>query len=862
MAGFQLMSDQNRKSRFSIGARVQQLLGRVGRLTKDFAVRAWGKLWLSGGLVVVVVGMAVALSIVMAWQFKPSSHSSAVEQALEQLDLGDLELARAKAEQLRLETDLTSEEFGTPSYILGVVLAWDAKREWRPRERSGLQALAIGYLEESRKRGYPPGRAAEADLLLGNLYFANGLFPQSLLPLADALAALPEEAAPLNRLLADACLRSADPDWQKAQRHLKAFLKDPKLTSELRGRGELDLARVYFELGELADCNAVLSQISEDTAAYPDALLLLGRVFMREADDITLNFLLAETLPPAALEKYIEANTIFDQLVAKIAKSKDLIRQARYLRAICQLRQGKKAAAEKQLVNLRRGNFSTPEGFASALTIAELRQDLGRDEEAAVMYSSVIMQAIDMAPYENRWISLTRFRERLEEAFRKFLEKKQFKNALMIAKGMAPLVDPKHTVELSAKVEREWARDLELQADNVRAPDPEQLMAQARATWIRAGRHYEHLARIRYSARQFPQDVWNSAECYFKGHEYQRTAGLLKLYMENEPRRKQPPALNLLGESHLALGNPEEALKSLTECIQFFPRDPHSYRARILAARAHQELGQLEKSSRLLTENLEHEALTPRSSEWRESKFELGRILHQQGVKHEANSRLKGVKDSNASQRKEGLRELELARDAFQLAIVQLEEAVQRDELAQRDPMANETLEARYFIAESHRHSAKYARRKLPTMSIETTRVSLNREMKRELIAAADAYFDLQLMLNLKQEQSSLSAWELKLLRNCYFARADVMYDLGKYPEARKAYSTATNRYQHEPESLEAYVQIANCHRHENRPDDARGTLELAKVVLDRIRSDADFNKTTRYSRDEWVVLLDWLTAL
>ena len=81
-------------------------------------------------------------------------------------------------------------------------------------------------------------------------------------------------------------------------------------------------------------------------------------------------------------------------------------------------------------------------------------------------------------------------------------------------------------------------------------------------------------------------------------------------------------------------------------------------------------------------------------------------------------------------------------------------------------------------------------------------------------------------------------------------------------PEARKAYSTATNRYQHEPESLEAYLQIANCHRRENRPDDARGTLELAKVVLERIGADADFNKTTRYNRDEWIVLLDWLTAL
>ncbi|HJN07167.1 MAG TPA: tetratricopeptide repeat protein [Pirellulaceae bacterium] len=856
------MSDQNSKSRFSIRAGVRLLLGRAVDVTKEIGKRAWGKLWLSGGLVIAVVGMAAVLSIVMAWQFKPSLSSLTAAKILEQLDAGNFELARTMADELRLQTDLPPEEIGTPPYVLGVVLAREAEGEWRRKERSGLRALAIGYLKEARARGYPLGRAAEADLLLGKLHFANGQFPQSLPPLMEALAALPEQASPIHRILADACLRSADPDWQKAQSHLETLVKDPELTVELRGRAELDLSRVYFELAKLAECDAVLSEVREDTAVYPEALMLRGRLFMREADEIMLDFPLAATVPPVALEKYAEANTIFGQLVAKIAEGNDLVRQARYLRAICQLRQGKEAEAEQQLVTLRRGNFSTSEGLASALAIAELRQAQGRDEEAVAMFRSVISQAVEMAPYENRWIPFTQFRGRLEEAYRQFVDEKQFENALVIAKGLAPIVLPKHSVELSAAVERDWARQLELQASKVPASDQVQLMLQARATWIRAGRLYEHLAHLRFSTRQFPEDVWNSAECYFKGDEYQRTARLLKLYMENETRRKQPPALTLLGEAQLALGNPEEALNWLTECIRFFPKDPHSYRARIMAAKANQELGNLDASKQLLTENLEHEGLTPRSPEWRESKFELGRVLHQEGVKYEAKSRLKGVKDPNASQRREELQELELARDAFQLSIVQLEEAVQRDDLAGRDPLAKETLEARYFIAESHRQSAKFARRKLPTATIETTRMTLNREMKRELNAAADAYFDLQLMLNRKQEQSELTALESRLLRNCYFARADAMYDLEKFPEARKAYSTATNRYQHEPESLEAYLQIANCHRRENRPDDARGTLELAKVVLERIGADADFNKTTRYNRDEWIVLLDWLTAL
>jgi hypothetical protein len=89
-----------------------------------------------------------------------------------------------------------------------------------------------------------------------------------------------------------------------------------------------------------------------------------------------------------------------------------------------------------------------------------------------------------------------------------------------------------------------------------------------------------------------------------------------------------------------------------------------------------------------------------------------------------------------------------------------------------------------------------------------------------------------------------------------------VLFDLGKYEEAIHAYSSATNRYQQRPEALEAFVQIASCYRNIDQPAKARGTLEQAKVVLRRIPLDADFARTTRYSRDEWVTLLDFLSTL
>ncbi len=56
-------------------------------------------------------------------------------------------------------------------------------------------------------------------------------------------------------------------------------------------------------------------------------------------------------------------------------------------------------------------------------------------------------------------------------------------------------------------------------------------------------------------------------------------------------------------------------------------------------------------------------------------------------------------------------------------------------------------------------------------------------------------------------------------------------------------------------------MQMANCHRRLNQPDEARQMLERARVVRNRVQ-DADFRKTTRYSRQEWDSLLDWLITL
>jgi hypothetical protein len=66
------------------------------------------------------------------------------------------------------------------------------------------------------------------------------------------------------------------------------------------------------------------------------------------------------------------------------------------------------------------------------------------------------------------------------------------------------------------------------------------------------------------------------------------------------------------------------------------------------------------------------------------------------------------------------------------------------------------------------------------------------------------------------------------------------------------AYSSATNWYQHEPASLDANLQISACYRHLDKPKKAKGIMEQARIVLQKIPTDMDYRKTSRFSRQQW----------
>jgi tetratricopeptide (TPR) repeat protein len=307
----------------------------------------------------------------------------------------------------------------------------------------------------------------------------------------------------------------------------------------------------------------------------------------------------------------------------------------------------------------------------------------------------------------------------------------------------------------------------------------------------------------------------------------------------------------------LLQGEPAKALVALNRCVEERPTDPDTYAVRLLASRIHLKRNEVEEARQLLIDNLEQEALTPKSLEWRESLFELGRVLFRDAALLEAQSRLDGVDSDDPQRVDKGLNALESSHVRFQEAILRLNEAVQRYKAEVP------TFEHRYLLAEAYRQSAKWPAKKSLTVTVTTTRYRLQEQAREYYQRAHEVYDELLSDLSREQDRRPLTDMERRILRNTYFVRADMLFELHDYPAAIDAYSSAANQYNQQPESLEAFLRIASCYRLMDRYSDARGVLEQAKLFLtDRIPPDADFENTTRYSRDEWIAFLDVVVTL
>lgn len=832
------------------------LRARLGKLAAGLRqLPAWGRKHPVRALAAAAIFVAAPILLaVLGWSFAPVTTTTHVTlaEALEALDAGEYDEARRLAMAVYSDPATSYRDKGGPLYVLGMSIIRDADEHWNQQEQTLLHLVAAKYLQEAEQRDFPEGRATDAHFHLGRSWHLAGEHAKSISPLLTALEQGSPHGTEIARLLAESYLRTSPPKYEESLQQNRVYLSDAALPDSARHAALLREVRIHLALGDLASARSAIEQIPITDSLAAEQAIVEGQVLLAEGDA-----LLRQDPPETA-----GAESVF-QLALKIlrsAPSSDPLTPgpppaAQYLLGLCHERLDDAAAAEAQFTRVRRQYPDSAESFAAALHEVELlaRRD-NFDEAVKLIRKTLSDHAFSLEL--NPWVTPRQVQESAARLHQSILDRGGFDAALELANSPPGAIPAWQLTLWKAHTHEARAVAAERLAESVPLLKARELRAQARADRRQAGHEYAELAELRAETTDYTDDLWKSTEQFFAGQNYTRAVAMTQQYLQNESRKRRPDALLLLAQSRLALDQADSALETLADCIESFPRHPATYRARIVAAQASAEKGLLSEAKELLKQNVENDVLSPRSIEWRDSLFLLGNLLYREGLEAEAKSRSAGVDDPDIDRTRAGLKHLEQAHTAFRGAIDQLGEAIERY------PQAPQVREAMYWLADAHRQASKWPRKRMKVVTIEATRAALSRQSQQELLTAVNEYDRLITQLGDVQDSPNHTQLEKRILRNGYFAKADALFDLGRFDDAIKAYSAATNRYQNDPESLEAYVQIAACYRLLERPGEARGTLEQAKVVLKRMKPDANFTQATPYTRDEWEQLITWLATL
>ena len=95
-------------------------------------------------------------------------------------------------------------------------------------------------------------------------------------------------------------------------------------------------------------------------------------------------------------------------------------------------------------------------------------------------------------------------------------------------------------------------------------------------------------------------------------------------------------------------------------------------------------------------------------------------------------------------------------------------------------------------------------------------------------------------------------------LKLAHFYRADNLFDLGRFEEAIKLYDAAALKYQNDPASLAAYVQIVNSYCSLGKFDQAKTANQRAKWLLRRMPPESFQDGSFAMPKAYWEQWLKW----
>jgi tetratricopeptide (TPR) repeat protein len=378
-------------------------------------------------------------------------------------------------------------------------------------------------------------------------------------------------------------------------------------------------------------------------------------------------------------------------------------------------------------------------------------------------------------------------------------------------------------------------------AADASAADKSHAQEQVRKVRAEAGDAYIALSRALTLADDRGQGdaLWKGVDLYDRAGATQQAITAMETFVAERPSDgKTPDVLLRLGRAYQATGQFDLAIKQFLHNQFRYPQSLAATRSGVPLAQAYIAKGPTfyPKAEKVLLAVLENNPiLTPESEEFRHALFELAQLYYRT--------------------------------NRYEEAISRLEETTAR---YPNDPRMGQLL---FLMADSYRKSAWLLNAEIktpvapavgadgkpltPVEQIAATSARAEAAAARhDRLLKAKALFDR--VVDLSRTAPPKDDLERLYLKLSHFYRADCLYDLGQYEEAIRLYDTATLRYQDDPTSVSAYVQIVNAWCALGRLDEARTAAERAKWLLRRMPAATFEAGKSSMPKEYWENWLRW----
>jgi tetratricopeptide (TPR) repeat protein len=327
--------------------------------------------------------------------------------------------------------------------------------------------------------------------------------------------------------------------------------------------------------------------------------------------------------------------------------------------------------------------------------------------------------------------------------------------------------------------------------------------------------------------RAYGDAMWRGVELYDRAGDVQSVVSCLELFVAERPEDAlAPDAVLRLGRAYQASGLFDKAIDAFQR-IQFrYPKSLAASKSGVPLAQAYiakgpEWYGKAETTLLGVVEN--NPLLTPQAEDYRQALFELAQLYYRTG--------------------------------RYEEAVVRLEE------MTQRYPKDERLGQLLFLMADSYRKSGSLLDVRLASADMSdgasgAIAAAGGAAARKDRLTRARTLYD-RVIENYRTVPPATETDRL-YLKLSHFYRADCVFDLQKYEEAIRLYDAAAFRYQDDPSSLAAYVQIVNAYCALGKIEEAKTANERAKWLLRRMPEGAFEDGTFSMPKAYWEQWLKW----